>query len=708
MKPLHSTILASVGGALAALGLASPAFALLLPIGGTLFLAGMAETAGKLAFPEERSPIRGLFGLLGALALISTAGAIVYYFSKLDTVGLSWLCVTLPWALFAVSPFGARVREHVEKPTLIVEKSSPEDSLSGVLLLIAVAADLAALRWLWGARTAEAIRSPWEVVSPLYFLWIGLAAFCLIALAYRRRFPHLTLAAASLHLFAMLAPAALVYAVGFGFDPFVHQAAEKLVFAAGVVTPKTPYYIGQYALVTVLTKLFRLPIVAVDRFLLPTLTALFLPAAAAWLLRRGYGVPRALALVASLGIFLLPLSAFASTTPQGLADLFFLLTMLLGAAWLHGHRPPLGFVLLLAFAAAATHPLSGVPALMAAVLLMIAKLRHDGLPAARIAKTVAFGLAIGMAAVAIPFVFAVREGSGVAPLVSAFHKPIAELLLGIPFEAPGLASRYRPILDFAEFLARNQDAFLFLLAGAGAWLLLRRRGYRRSALAAGGLSIALLISVAILRSSFVFKDVIGYEQANYADRLYDAALLSLAPLVLAGVAWWWRALSKAEHGVRMLHALLFAAAISALAYAAFPRLDDYRFSRGYSASIHDVRAVDWINAHGVAPYVVLANQSTSAAALSEFGFKTYYGSQFYYAIPTGAPLYQSYLEMVYGGAKRETMEAAMREMQVPTAYFVIDSYWTNASSVIAAAKKTADDWQDIDGGQAMIFRYALK
>ncbi len=708
MKPLHSTILASIGGVLAALGLASPAFDFLLPIGGILFFYGMAETAGRLAFPEERSPTRLLFGLLGALALLSTAGTAVYYAYKLDTVGLSWLFVTLPWLLFAVSPFGSGARNRAAAPSLTVEKTSPEDSLSGVLLIIAVAADVAALRWLVGARTGEAIRTPWEVVSPVFFLWIALATFCLIGLAYRRRYPHLTLAAASLHLFTLLAPAILVYAVGYGFDPFVHQAAEKLVFATGQITPKTPYYIGQYALVTSLAHLFHLPVLWVDRLLLPLMTALFLPASAAWLLRRGYGVPRPIALIASFGVFFLPIAMFISTTPQGLADLFFLLTMLLGAAWLHAHRPPLGYVLILAAAATATHPLAGIPALMAVALLMTAKLRHDGVTAGRIVKAAVFAVMIAAAALAIPFTFSVREGSGAKPIMTALQKPIPELLTGIPFEKPAVMTRYRPLLDFAEFVARNHDFFLFILAAAGAWLLLRRKGYRRSALAAGGLSVALLISVAILRSGFTFKDVIGYEQANYAERLYDTALLSLAPLALAGMAWWWRLLAKAEPGVRVFHTLLIAGIVAALAYAAFPRLDDYRYSRGYSASIHDVHAVEWINAHGISPYVVLANQSVSAAALQSFGFRTYYGSQFYYSIPTGAPLYQSYLSMVYQGASRETMERAMRQVNVPTAFFVIDSYWTDAPKIIAQAKKTADDWQEIDGGKVYIFRYTLK
>lgn len=703
---------------MAALGLASTNLVLLLPIGGLLFLAGLSETIGRMAFPEERRLIRWVFGLMGGLALISAAGAAVYYVYMLDAIGWSWLLVTLPWAIFAFSPiirlrqphsaeatwgrgFGGQVRQEQ------IDKTTPEDSLSAVLLIVAVGADLAALRWLSGARTGEALRSPWEAVPPIYFLWIALATFCLVALAYRKRFPHLTLVAAAIHLFAMLSPTLLVYGIGYGFDPFVHQAAERLIAGAGEITPKTPYYIGQYALVTFISKLFSLPIDAVDRALLPGMAATFLPIASAWLLRRGFGMQRWLSIMASLGVFLLPLASFASTTPQGLGNLFFLLTLLLGAAWLHAHRPPLGFVLILAVAAAATHPLAGIPALSAAALLMAAKLRHDGVPAMRIAKVAAFAVFIIAAAIAIPLTFSLRQGSGVAPIVATIGKPPAEVLSGIPFQAPGLETRYRPLLDFAEFANRNRDLLLFAMAAAGGWLLGRKKPYRRTALACGGLALALLAAVAILRSGFVFEDVIGYEQGAYAARLYETALLALSPLVLAALAWWWRALAKTDAHMRFFQALLFSGVAASLAYGWFPRLDEYAWSRGYSPSAHDVAAVRWIDAHAVGPYVVLANQSVSAAALREYGFRAYYGDQFYYAIPTGAPLYQHYLRMAYDGAPRSEMEAAMREIGVPTAYFVVDEYWTDASAIIEAAKKTADDFQEIDGGALYVFRYSV-
>jgi len=673
-----------------------------------MFFVGTSVLVGNMAFPEERRLIRWTFGLMGSLALVAFFGAIVYYAYKLDVVGLSWLLAAMPWVIFAFTPLAKDARDRAEETPTKVEKTEPEDSLSGVLLVLTVLCDAAALRWLAGARTAEAIRTPWEAVPPIFFLWVGLATVCLVALAYRRRYPHLALGAMSLHLFTLLAPAVVVYAIGYGFDPFVHQAAERLVAGAGEITPKTPYYVGQYALVTVIAKLFRLGVGAVDRFLLPVMTAVFLPAASAWLLRRGFGVTRNLALVGALGAFLLPLGSFVSTTPQGVANLFFLLTVIVGAAWLHAHRPPLGFVLALSAASVAAHPLAGIPALFAAALLMAVKLRHDGIPLARVSKAIVYGIILGAAALAVPLAFSLRQGTGSLPIEAAFRKPVASLIESVPFEGPGLETRYRPLLDFAEFVDRNYDTLWFLMAGAGAWLLSRRKSYRRSALALGGLSIALLAGSAVLKSGFTFQDVIGYEQGNYAARLYEAGLLAAAPLVIAAFAWWWRAVSKTDPAVRLLTTLLFAATVAALAYGAFPRLDDYRWSRGYSTSEHDVAAVRWINTHAIGDYVVLANQSVSAAALREYGFRTYYGDQFYYSIPTGAPLYKRYLEMVYGSASRATMEAAMRDIGVTQAYLVIDDYWTDAARTIESAKKTADDWQEIDGGKVFIFRYTLR
>lgn len=694
---------------MAAIGLMADGAGALTIVGGTLWLAATAWTVGTVAVPDESRGLRFALGLLGAAALWTVLGAAVYQAYKLDEGALSGLLVLLPWLAFAVSPLLTLRRPPERVPSEVVEKTAPTDSASAVLLALALAADAAALRWLQGARTGEAIRSPWEVVPPIFFLWLTLAAFCLLALAFRRRYPHLTLAALAFHLFVTLAPAAVVYRLGYGFDGFIHAAAEKLIAAAGVVTPKTPYYIGQYSLVTLIAKLWHLPVAAVDRWLLPVFASLSLPLAAAWTLRRGFGVERGLAVLSTTGLLLLPLAPFVATTPQGLADLFALLAVLSGTAWLHAHRPPLAYVLLLAAAALATHPLAGIPAAAFCLFLMFFKLKGAPHLAGLAGKALLFTALFALAAASVPWAFLFGGGAPQEPaaVVATLRKPLPELLSRIPAETPGVDTRYKPALDFAELVDRNQEFLLLLLAGAGAWLLGRKKGYRRTVFAVIGTVSALLVAVILLRGGLTFRDVIAYEQTEYGDRLYEVAVLTAAPLALAAIALFWRAASRTDGGVRLTLTIIFAAATAALAYAAFPRVDDYRLDRGYSTSVHDVEAVRWINGTASGPYVVLANQAVSAAALREYGFKTYYGDQFYYPIPTGAPLYRSYLEMVYDGPSRETMRAAMRSVGVPTAYFVVNRYWTGSARLVEQAKTTADDWHEVDGGEVFVFRYAL-
>ena len=108
-------------------------------------------------------------------------------------------------------------------------------------------------------------------------------------------------------------------------------------------------------------------------------------------------------------------------------------------------------------------------------------------------------------------------------------------------------------------------------------------------------------------------------------------------------------------------------------------------------------------------YIVLSNQLTSAAALTEYSFAKYFntekGELFYYAIPTGGPLYQEYGHMLYEGQKRTYMETAMDLVGVQTAYFVVSEYWANADDIIEGAKQTADSWHVIDDGKIWIFVY---
>lgn len=668
-----------------------------------MFLYGLAATIGFLAFPHERDEVRIVFGGAGALALIASVGAAVYYFFRLDALTVFAVAAVLPWLPFVFAAFPER--HHKTDETMLIEKTGPVDTMSLLLLGLVAAFDVLAMRALAQASTAEAIRSPWEVTHPIFFLWVFLGSIALVTLCWRSRYHHLSLMAAAFHLFTMLSPALLVYVIGYGFDPFIHQATERLILDTGSVSPKPPYYLGQYAIVVTLANFFPIGTEAVDRLLVPTMAALMLPLSAVYLLRRGFMIARHEAVLAALGLFLLPIGAFVATVPQSLADVFAVMTFILGISWLHDHRPTLPFVFLTAAAALAIHPLSGIPTFFFLLYLMFFKLKPARNQVEKINKMLAASLIIIGSVVAIPLLL--RSTSADAPgMPGSVTEPIRQALLLIG--APDNETRHAPVIDFIQLVTSNGRWLIILLAAGGGIILYRKSGYRRAVFIVGGSALAMLATAAWLKSGWIFKDVIAYEQANYADRLLRLMLLSLSPLVLAGGAWWWRRLRTADAGIRLFHVLLLCGVISALAYDAFPRNDAFASSRGYSTSIHDVSAVRDIEKRADRPHVVLANQSVSAAALREFGFRTYFGDQYFYPIPTGGKLYQRYLDMIYQGTKRETMEEAMRSVKVNLSYFVINAYWQDADKIAAEAKKTADAWFEVGGGKLTVFEYRMK
>ena len=115
------------------------------------------------------------------------------------------------------------------------------------------------------------------------------------------------------------------------------------------------------------------------------------------------------------------------------------------------------------------------------------------------------------------------------------------------------------------------------------------------------------------------------------------------------------------------------------------------------------------------PYIVLADQAVSAAALRELGFKQYFRSNdksiaeqiFFYPIPTGGALYQYYLKMVYESPSRQIAEEAAKLAGVDKVYLVINDYWFDSASLIAKAKQTADSWRSINNGKNYVFAYSF-
>jgi hypothetical protein len=97
----------------------------------------------------------------------------------------------------------------------------------------------------------------------------------------------------------------------------------------------------------------------------------------------------------------------------------------------------------------------------------------------------------------------------------------------------------------------------------------------------------------------------------------------------------------------------------------------------------------------------------SAAAVSVFGFKRYHNDVFYYPIPTGGPLYNTFLWASYEDPSRETMREAARLGGSDLVYFVVNDYWWDATALMDAAASSTDRAFDIQQGKVKVFKYDL-
>ncbi len=613
-----------------------------------------------------------------------------------------------------------------------------------------------ALRMLSRAGTLESIRSPWEILPWQFFLLFFLAAAALIILALTKS--RIAIVATLFFCFLFYSVTLFVYPSGYGFDPFIHQTTETYIAEHDTITPKPFFYVGQYALVTVLHKASALPVVLLDRALLPKILTIMLPVAG-WL---AFGSPLAIALLP-----LLPFSTFIATTPQGLANALSLIVILL-ALGSTSRRNTLA-LWILGIATLLTHPIAGVPLLIFLSLftLMGRRMRKEpreypranfetpnfmraGGTGARPriaatptretegARTAGRDPVTGPAAIqlrrrlpwhtlliicitifgslALPLLFylyglATGRGSSLRPDALARVPQVLGELLG---SVGGLETRFKPLLDFVYLYGLNLTPLLVIGAGITTFILLRRRNFR--ALAFPLAAFISFIHAVLLLAAIDFSFLPLYEQSGYAERLLDLARLYLFPLFLVGLVWGIeKILQKSALIVRAGTIALLAGLLTASLYLTYPHHDAYIIEHGWSVGRADIEAVRSVNNDaGLEPFIALANQAVSAAALREFGFKQYYQftapdgrteTVFYYPIPTGAPLYEYFLRMSYDSPRRTTIEDAMARAGVRLGYFVVNRYWSESEKIIERAKREADAWWPVENGGVYVFRF---
>ncbi len=523
------------------------------------------------------------------------------------------------------------------------------------------------------SASGGSIQSPW-LQLPAYFLPLFFLATALLIFLLHKKNSSFFLAA---HFLIFFSVAAFIYKFGYGFDQFIHEAAQKYIAEHGSISPKSIQYIGLYGINIFLHYATGISFTALNAYLLPAASAL-LPLIAYKALKEKIAA-RPLSILALL---LLPLSYFIVTTPQGLANLLLLILIFLPAP--RSSKSEVGSLerpagrnfnqgWALPFAIFFIHPITG-----------IIGLAYMGLLRLRFKKIIT---AIGVFALPAAFtLLSFKSGGG----------------LRLNFNLESAMKEYSELLTFGAF-KQNYNFWLDLIyliqyLALPAIIIVSicvsmryKEQISRIPLYLFGIATASYFATAIFAD---FSYLIGYEQKNYPERLFYISFLFLAPYLVLAVEKIYIKLTSPpfQRGgggglvYKIFFAGLFAFAVTANFYLTYPRWDNYQNDKGKNITAGMLRAAELVEKDaGDKKYAVLTDQAVSAAALKLYGFKKYYstplGDVFYYSIPTGGPLYNEFLNLIYNNVGVKSARNAKILTGADIVYIVLPSYWENYEKI---------------------------
>ena len=560
-----------------------------------------------------------------------------------------------------------------------IQRLEQSSVLSSLFVWAPIVIDVYLVQLLHNVATVEAIISPWQVLPNQFFVLFALATFLLLRFTLQK-LTLTRLAAMILHFFVFISVAAMIYQVGFGFDGFIHRAAEHTIAQEHVITPKTPYYIGQYMLVTARHHILDVAIPVLDRWLLPLLMSVLVPLALLWFFSTK---KLSITLRPLLFALLFPLPLFVATTPQALSLLFVFVAILLANTGGKAQSGARHLALLLSLASAAIHPLSGIPA-----LIYMLYVYSSTLP--RVPK-IQYGLYTILGVLALPLATFIQTGV----------TPQFDQLWSVLVHVQNIVLTLHPpdTTLFLQFVYAYKHLFLlvFFVTVIGAELFYFRKKYSTKTNWPLLLTALVLLLNALYFSVVKFPLVIAHEQHSYSLRLLFMSGMFLSPLFFAGLTRLTQTIST-DKIMRLTVIGLFLAATTSTLYLSYPRADRIERSKGVSTTIHDLQAVSAIAQDAQedkATYLVLANQSVSAAAIEQLRFSPSVvlegQEQFIYPVPTGGPLYPHYLAMVHTHTFIKTARELKAQTGVDRVYLVINHYWRDAKNIVPIAATAAKE-----------------
>jgi hypothetical protein len=440
----------------------------------------------------------------------------------------------------------ATVGETVPSPTL---------DIGMAMLALSALTDLVLLCLFASSRTTDAIVSPWNA-----FAWEPFALFfistALLMAGSRWRSDRVSIAFSAWHVFAACAVSATAYGMGFGFDPFLHRAAEEELVARGFIEPRQLLYAGQYVTVAAIHLLTAIPVRVVDVWLVPLFSAAVLPVAGYLGLRYGWGLSDRDARTWWVAALAQPFSLATFTVPFSWTYVWFLAVLFVLPAAARS-REGLASLAFGSAAMAAFHPLLAVPTLVL-IVGYAAWTRARGGTAREVA---ALCVIVATTAVVVPGLFVLYQlGQGIVPDPWASLERIGRF-------ASLFRSPYWDPYPFIPFVLEAIYAFRywFPMACMAAWIVACAVRLRTDVAIRPYLAFVagLLGAIFFTSTIFSFRGIIDHEQMEFALRLLTAWYVIPLPLLAVGAAWLYRRFARfrglvvAGLAVLALHAWYF-------------------------------------------------------------------------------------------------------------------------------------------------------
>lgn len=666
---------------------------------GGLFLILNSLAIGNWLFIKNSWICKFLYGLLFILVFASLIGTASFYLFNLSNSAQAAAMLIISAVSLII------VKKH---PVILdLDYKLKKIKFKIAFLTTSYLACLAAMALiLYRSQTAGSIRSPWEVLPTQIFLLYFLATFILYAIIKFSKTSNV-LPLISLHSFLSFSVAWIIFKIGFDYDPFIHRTNIDLILKNGTLEPKPFYYIGQYSLIIFLNRLLKISAEYLDKLLIPLAAAIYFPATVYYAVKDNFKAEIKIILFSVLTILIFPFTSFIVTTPQALANLLSLIAILLSFYYVNHPKVALWPLAMLVLMTISIHPLAGIPLFFFFILLAFYQHWQKKFNLPKIFHRSILWEIFILGCLALPIAFFINSSTMSQLKVSLNSNWLGNILSSIA-KAP-TDIYYRPFISLIDLVynyGNNIILVIIALAAAGLFFIIKHQQLKHYFVYLISF-IMLWVNYLLLKGMISFFSLLAYEQISYPRRVLEISLYLLLPFILIALYLFFKKVLKQTPIFILLTLILLSLGITFSFYLSYPRVDKIVEDHGYSTSLTDIKTVKFIEEiQKGQPYVVLAAQPVSAAAIKELGFKYYYNGFFFYPVPTGSRMYQLYEDLAYAKQKTADTIATVKYLTgVNDVYFVLNNYWFNALNIIARQKKIADRWFAIDG-KNYIFKYS--